>query len=82
MKVITIHGIPYQIDDKNNIYMYQDKPSSSPPVALGTWDPEKEKLDLVPNWKTVAKSFVEKYRSNLQQYTEESLEKARQLQSI
>jgi hypothetical protein len=78
MKVITINGVPYQIDDKNNIYMYE----SSPPITLGTWDPSKEKLSLVNDWKTKAKSFVEKYRSNLHQNTEESLEKARQLQSI
>jgi hypothetical protein len=78
MKTVTIHGVPYQIDDKNNIYIYE----SSPPIALGTWDSEKEKLTLIPNWKTKAKSFVEKYRSNLHQNTEESLEKAKALQSI
>ena len=80
MKTITINGVPYQIDDKNNVYMYQPSSLNQPPVALGTWDPEKEKLDLVNNWKTKAKGFVEKYRSNLNQYTEESLEKARALQ--
>lgn len=78
MKTVTIHGIPYQIDDKNNVYMYE----SLPPISLGTWDPEKQKLTLVNDWKTKSKSFVEKYRSNLQQNTEELLEKAKQLQSI
>ncbi len=82
MKTITIHGVPYQIDDKNNVYMYQTNSlqQKQTPVALGTWDPEKEKLILVNNWKTKAKGFVEKYRSDLHNYTEESLEKARALQ--
>jgi hypothetical protein len=80
MKTVTLHGVPYQIDDKNNVYMYQPSSLNQTPIALGTWDPEKEKLTLIPDWKQKAKSFVEKYRSDLHNYTEESLEKAKALQ--
>lgn len=52
MQARTIQGVPFLLNTSTNqIYAYE-KPVSSDPLLLGTFDPVTEKYTLVSHWKT------------------------------
>ncbi len=82
MKVLTIHGVPYLTNEKNEVFLYQSSQDSSQPHLIGSWDPAQQKLILQEEWKEAAQAFVDKYRGTLRASTEEAMERARELQGV
>jgi hypothetical protein len=76
MKTITHHGIPYSMNEKNELFVY----SSSPPILIGSFNSDTQDVTLHTDWKEKSQSFLNAYRSNLKQMTESALEKAAALQ--
>ena len=77
MKTITIYGVPYSVNEKNELFLY----SSSPPVHIGTYDSEKAKVNLFADWKTKSEEYVKQYRASLFDHCKVALEKAVALQN-
>ena len=87
MKVITIHGVPYHINDKQEVFLYEkasaSSSSSTPSTpAIGTWDASCQRLHLHTNWQTLIQPNINIYRTNLKTHTEEETQKAKELQKV
>ncbi len=80
MKVQTIHGVPYYINEANQVFFYS-KTTQGPKEPIGTWDPTRQHLQLDPDWQTTVKDFLEMYRKQLKEHTMAEMEKAKALQS-
>jgi hypothetical protein len=76
VKTVTLHGVPYVMNDKNELFFY----GSQPLVKIGYWTPETQIVTLLDDWEKKAESFVTSYRNQLNTHTVNSLEKARELQ--
>lgn len=81
MKVITIYGVPYHVNDKNEVFLYSSSQVPISPVQIGYLDDDK-KLHIDPDWQTKSQEALSQYRSSLAQKTEEDLQKARVIQGI
>jgi hypothetical protein len=79
MKVQTINGVPFYINETNQIFFYEKTPTGSKP-AIGTWDTVQQRLNLFPEWQTLMQEGVTSYRTQLKEHTEKELQKARELQ--
>jgi len=81
MKVQTIHGVPYYINEANQVFFYS-KTTQGPKESIGSWDPTRQHLQLVPDWQAIVKEFVVSYRQQLKEHTMTEMEKARALQNV
>ena len=77
MKVQTINGVPYLINEANEVFVY----SSVPPIAVGTYSPDTKVISLHADWEVRMESWMKHYRENLKESTEEALKKAKALQA-
>lgn len=92
MKTLILHGVPYNVNDMNQVFLYTKHSTSSsnaasespmtPAPQIGTYDPETQKLTLFPDWQTKSEEFLTVYRKMLQEVSTDALEKARILQTI
>jgi hypothetical protein len=89
MKVQTINGVPYHVNDKNEVFLYNNnvnKSSSSNATTthislpIGIWDPVRNHLQMYDDWQTRIQSEVETYRTTLKDLTDSEMTKARELQ--
>ena len=81
MKTLTIQGVPYATNDKNEVFLYLPKGSTNH-IQIGTYDSSKMTVSLFPNWQELAKPFVEEYRTVLKKKTEAAMEKAKDIQGV
>ncbi len=81
MKVQTIHGVPYYVNEANQVFFYS-KTTQVPKEPIGVWDPARQHLQLVPDWETKVKEFVVSYRQQLKEHTMAEMEKAKALQRV
>jgi hypothetical protein len=81
MKVQTIHGVPYHINESNQVFFYEKTLTGSKP-AIGTWDATQQRLTLFSEWQTIVHDTVKSYRAQLNEHTEKELQKARELQKV
>ena len=77
MKNITINGVPYLINEKNEVFVY----GSVPPIPIGSYNTDTKVLALAEDWQERMATWIEYYRNGLKEATEEALEKAKQLQA-
>lgn len=62
MLVKVFQGIPFLVEPATKkIYAYE-KPLISPPLCLGTYDPETETFTLIEGWKELYQPKVDAYR--------------------
>ena len=76
MKTVTIHGVPYLINEKSEVFLY----SSVPPILLGHYVKETNSLTLTKDWETSAADWLQHYRKGLKEQTTVALQKAAELQ--
>jgi hypothetical protein len=84
MKTLTINGVPYSVNEKQELFLY----SSSPPIRIGSYEPlspgkdsSSQKISIDSDWKTKSQAFLTQYRTSLAQSTAAALEKAAALQN-
>ncbi len=87
MKVITIHGVPYHINDKQELFLYEKASTSSTSStvstpAIGTWDASCQRIHLHTNWQTLIQPNIDIYRTNLKTHTNQEIQKAKELQKV
>lgn len=82
MKTLTIQGVPYAVNDKNEVFMYQHSSSTDKHVQIGTYDPKTLTVSLFEKWQDAVEERVTLYRASLKKKTEEAMEKARKVQGI
>jgi hypothetical protein len=82
MKTLTIQGVPYAVNDKNEVFLYQHSSSTDEHIQIGTYDSKKESVILFDTWKDLVEERLQKYRMSLKQKTEEAMERARELQGV
>jgi len=70
MKTITVNGVPYSLNDKQEVYMY------GTPVRVGVLDAKKAIL-FADGWMTAAEEYRAEYRGILKERTGEAMEKAK-----
>jgi hypothetical protein len=80
MKTLTLHGVPYSVDDAGNVFAYGS--TLGKPVRLGSYNSGTKMLDLDTSWASSdeANAFLAAYRLSLRQATGVALEKAKQQQ--
>jgi hypothetical protein len=81
MKVQTINGVPYYINETNQVFFYSKTAQTTTP-AVGTWDPVRQYLQLHADWQTLTKDYVVRYREQLDTHTKAEMEKAKALQKV
>jgi hypothetical protein len=93
MKTLILHGVPYNVNDTNQVFLYTKQTTSSssnvaastthltPSPQVGTYEPETQKLTLFHDWQTKSEEFLTMYRKTLQNDSAIALEKARVLQN-
>ena len=62
MQKKLIQGIPFWVDGQNRVYAFETKEVPSNPLWLGTYNPQTEKLDLLPNWREAYAATLDDYR--------------------
>jgi hypothetical protein len=77
MKTLTINGVPYSVNEKQELFLY----SSTPPIRIGSYDTASQKISIDSDWKTKSQAFLTQYRTSLAQSTAAALEKAAALQN-
>ena len=77
MKTITIHGVPYTINDKHEVFLYK-----GPEIAIGSWNIETQILTLHPNWQELAAPFLASYREQVGISAKDAIQKAKELQGV
>jgi hypothetical protein len=80
MKVQTINGVPYLINEASvphEVFVY----SSVPPISVGTYSPDTKVISLHADWEERMESWMKHYRENLKESTQEALTKAKALQA-
>jgi hypothetical protein len=92
MKVQTIQGVPYYINDKHEIFLYEENANKSISssnaattnlsVSIGVWDPARQHLQLQADWQTKIQPQVETYRMKLKEKTDTEMAKAKELQKV
>lgn len=78
MKTLTLHGVPYSVNDKNEVFLYKGPAD----VSIGSWDAEKQKLTLKEGWKEMAQPFLESYRSKVKENSDQAMQRAKELQGV
>lgn len=78
MKTITIHGVPYCVNEKNEVFLYKGPTD----LCIGSWDTTKQKLSLNASWQTDAQAFLATYRSQVDATSKQAVQKAKELQGI
>ncbi len=82
MKTLILHGVPYNVNDTNEVFLYTKQTSSSLSAPhIGTYEPTTQTLTLFPDWQAKSSEFLAAYRKTLQTDSAEALEKARILQT-
>ena len=91
MKTLILHGVPYNVNDTNQIFLYTKQTTSSsnaaaihpitPAPQIGTYEPTTQKLTFFPDWESRSVEFITNYRKMLEHESAEALEKARILQT-
>jgi hypothetical protein len=76
VKSVILHGVPYVINDKNELFFY----GSQPLLQIGTWNQATDTVTLLSDWQTKAEPFLHTYKEQLRIHTNDTLEKARALQ--
>lgn len=74
LKTLTIHGVPYLINEKGEVFVY----SSVPPIQIGTYS--ENILNLAEDWKMRMDDWTKDYRRNLQEQTTIALQRAAEIQ--
>ena len=82
MKTLTIQGVPYAVNDKNEVFLYQHSSSTEKHVQIGTYDPKTMKVNIFDKWQEAVEERLTLYRASLKKKTEEAMEKARKVQGI
>ena len=82
MKTLTIQGVPYTMNDKNEVFLYQPTSSKEKHVQIGTYDSTNQTVTLFENWEERSEEHVKGYREALKQKTEAAMAKARDIQGI
>jgi hypothetical protein len=70
MKTITVNGVPYSLNDKQEVYMY------GTPVRVGLLDANKAIL-FADGWMSAAEEYRTEYRGVLKEKTGAAMEKAK-----
>jgi hypothetical protein len=80
LKTEIINGVPFDVDEKGNVYMYCKEKSQSAP-SIGKVDKEKN-LTLNEDWQTTVEivKWLTDYRDGLKMQTADSIERARKQQ--
>ena len=78
MKTLTLHGVPYNVNDKNEVFLYKG-PSD---LCIGTWDPATQTLNLIDGWQEKATPFLAEHRKQVQDATLAAMKKAHELQGV
>lgn len=78
MKTLTIHGVPYSINEKNEVFLYK----GSTDLSIGSWDASKQKLTLDPKWQELAQPFLATYRNQVEESSVTAMKKAKELQGV
>ena len=77
MKTLTLNGVPYSVNEKQELFVY----SSNPPIRIGSYDSSSQTISIDSDWKTKSNAFLTQYRTSLAQTTAAALEKAAALQN-
>lgn len=78
MKTLTLHGVPYNVNDKHEVFLYKGPAD----LCIGIWDPAEQSLKLHDGWKEKAQPFLQEYRQSVQQSSAQAMQKARELQGV
>ena len=82
MKTLTIQGVPYAVNDKNEVFLYQHSSSKDKHVHIGLYDSTSQTVTLFDNWEEHSEEHVKVYRNALKAKTETAMAKAREIQGI
>jgi hypothetical protein len=82
MKTLTIQGVPYAVNDKNEVFLYQHASSTEKHVQIGTYDSKNLVVNLFDTWQENAEERLQAYRNSLKEKTEAAMVKAREIQGI
>ena len=82
MKTLTIQGVPYTVNDKNEVFLYQPASSKEKHVHIGTYDSTTQTVTLFDDWEERSEEHVKAYRESLKQKTEVAMVKARDIQGV
>lgn len=74
MKTLTLHGVPYSVDDAGNAYAYGSS------VILGKVDMNTKQLTLTEGWEKLGATYLAEYREGLKVKTVAAIERAAQQQ--
>jgi hypothetical protein len=79
LKTETINGVPFDVDEKGNVFLYSKDKKTTP--CIGKVDKEKN-LTLLEDWQTTQEiiKWLAEYRTGLAADTTAAIEKAREQQ--
>ena len=69
MKTVTLNGIPYSVNDKQEVYMYGTS------VCIGRM--QDKQVVFAEGWLSSAETYRNEYRTELQAKTVASMERAK-----
>ena len=76
MKVLTIHGVPYNVNEKQEVFLYKSE------ICIGSYDAATQILQLKDNWQEVAQPFLLEHRAQVNATSVAAMQKARELQGV
>ena len=82
MKTLTIQGVPYTVNDKNEVFLYQHSSCTEKHIHIGTYDSKNQTVTLFDDWEERSEERVKKYRNALKEKTEAAMAKAREIQGF
>jgi hypothetical protein len=82
MKTLTIQGVPYTLNDKNEVFLYQHSSSKDNHIHIGSYDSTSQTVKLFDDWEERSEEHVKAYRNALKAKTEAAMAKAREIQGI
>jgi hypothetical protein len=85
MKTLTLHGVPYNVNDKNEVFLYKGPASSmqdASNLCIGSWNPTTQTIALKEGWQQLAAPFLAEWRQQVRETTEAAMKKAHELQGV
>jgi hypothetical protein len=82
MKTLTIQGVPYSVNDKNEVFVYQSSGSTDKYIHIGMLNTTTNTVELFDTWQDIAEERLAKYRECLKEKTEAAMAKAREIQGV
>jgi hypothetical protein len=76
MKVQTLQGVPYTVNEKGDLLVY----GSEPTLQIGTYDQQTKEVVLVDKWQQILETWLTEYRAKLKLATQEAMKRALELQ--